>query len=347
MAALSAAVTNARAADAPRDTAFTDRWFASDSPWNAPIPEDVVDLPGSRGFIDAFIASGATININREIWTPIVLYADGSVPACDMTWDRWRLADVPLHSSLASGAEFFASRKDTDASFCIYSTSKKGFYNLFNSQIKNINGRRELKVGAAALFPSDGVGWWNNAAGPWSGRASGASYCGGLVRQSEFGSGKIDHALAMGWPSRLVRNGRMPGAFVFPARTSDGTGRSAVNSVPMGARLQLDPQLTDTELTDLGIDPNDLPIAHAMQRYGSYVVDSSSAMAIYAESTFNNPQSATSKSRRGFPLEILQHARFVGPPTEGRLDDRSTVGQPSLSANATEPARPCSLDPQN
>ncbi len=79
-AALSGLLVQAAVADAPRDAAFTGRWFASDSPWNTPIPEDAADLPGSRGFIDAFLASGTTININREIWTPIVLYAGGERP---------------------------------------------------------------------------------------------------------------------------------------------------------------------------------------------------------------------------------------------------------------------------
>jgi hypothetical protein len=249
-----------------------------------------------------------------------------------------------LHPSLAKGVDFFASRKDTDASFCIYSSEKKGFFNLFNARIEEANGRRELRVSAGALFPSDGVGWWNNAAGPWSGRSSGASYCGGLVRQQEYASGKIEHALAMGWPSRLVRSPRMPGAFVPPARTSDGTGRSAFTAVPMGARLQLDPRLTDAQLMDLGVDRNDLPIAHALQRYGSYVVDSSSAMAIYAESAFADPDAPTRKSGRGFPLDILAHARFVAPAPPGRLDARANVGQPALAANVTAPKRQCTID---
>ncbi len=55
-----------------------------------------------------------------------------------MTWDRWRLNDVPMHPALEKGAEFFAGRKDTDASFCIYSPSKQGFYNIFNSRIEPV-----------------------------------------------------------------------------------------------------------------------------------------------------------------------------------------------------------------
>lgn len=325
---------------------FAARWFADDSAWNTPIAADAPTLEGSRGFLDAFLDSGARININREIWTPIVLYADETVPRCDLMWDRWRLADLPLHPLLARGAEFFASRKDTDASFCIYSTVNKSFYNLFAARVAENRGRRILRVGAGALFPVDGTGWWNNAAGPWSGRSSGASYCAGLIRFAEYESGKIEHALAMAWPSILVRSPRLPNAYVFPAKTSDGTGRAPLKAVPMGARLQLDPKLTDADLLKLGVDAHDLPVAHALQRYGSYLVDSSSVMAIYAESVFGHPDAPTMKGAGGFPQELLSHARFVAPGPPGRLDSRQSVGQPTLAANAPLPGKVCTFDPE-
>lgn len=323
---------------------FEQRWFSPTSPWNVPISASAKDLDGSHGFISAFIASGDTININREIWTPIVLYGGTDLPRCDIVFDEWQLSDFPRHPSFVDDVKFFEARGDTDASFCVYSEAKKSFFNMWNVRLGEVAGKRRLLVGTGAVFPIQGAGWWDNTIGPWSGRSSGASYCAGLIRLKEYESGEINHALAMSWPVGLIRGPTVPGAFVFPARTTDGRGRNPVAAVPMGARLQLDPQLTDDQLIDLGVSDYDLPIAHALQRYGAYVVDSGSAMAIYAESSAGRDAS-TDRSAGGLPVTILTHARFVAPPEETPLDSKLTVGQPVPVSGQSSPPRDCLKEP--
>lgn len=318
-----------RAADeAGGEAAFTGRWFSPDSPWNKLIPPNAETLKGSDGFLSAFLAGGHGININTETWTPAVFYAKAHLPRCTVSESGWLLEGLPLHPDFSSALEFFAGKGDTDASFCIYSEAQSAFYNLFNARAQMVDGKRRLLVGAVGLFSLRGSGWWDNTLGPWTGRASGASYCGGVVRIAEYSNGEIDHALSMAWPTRLVRASTMPEAFVFPARTTDGRGRNAKSAVPMGARLQLDPALMEDELLKLGVATPDLPIARALQRYGSYVVDSSdSVMAIYVESD-RGREAPTARSRGTLPTELLKHSRFVKGPNVSPLESRLTAGQP-------------------
>jgi hypothetical protein len=308
------------------DTAsFSGRWFAKDSPWNSPVPRNPALLPGSEGFIGAFLASGHGININSEIWTPAVLRAGKGLARCDVTGDGWRLEGLPLPPELAPAIGHFASRNDTDASLCIYSEESRAFYNLFGARLEPAGNGQKLRLGAFGIYSIDGSGWWDNSLGPWTGRASGASYCGGLVRRDELDVPDVWHALAMAWPKRLVRADGLKQAFVAPARTTDGAGRDPSTAVPMGARLQLDPALDDEGILALGVKPAALPMVRALQRFGAYVVDSTDdVMALYVESSRGRAD-AGSGALGPLPPALLRHARFVEPPPMPDLESRLTV----------------------
>lgn len=330
------------AGEAASDTRFAERWFSARSPWNQAIPENAATLPGSEGFVAAFTASWwATLNINTSIWTPAVLYARSGLPRCAVDGEGWLTRGLPLHPDFVRSILHFTGRGDTDASFCIYDEEKRLFYNLFNVRLSDADdGRRRILIGAVGLFPIDGPGWWDNTKGPWIGRAAGASYCGGLVRDSEYARGRIDHALAIGWPKNLIRNTRMPDHVVFPAKTTDGGGRSAKTAVPMGARLQVDPKLSDAELAAVGVRARELPFVKAMQTYGAYVVDSTDAvMAIYVES--DRGRDAAAAGVRPLPQALMKHVRFVEPPEKVELDDRLTQGQPVFMATKAAPLHNC------
>ncbi|WP_229675145.1 hypothetical protein, partial [Terrabacter tumescens] len=63
---------------------------------------------------------------------------------------------------------------------------------------------------------------------------------------------------------------------------SDGKGTTGTD-LPEGTRLQLDPTLTTTDLTNLGVATTALPIARALQQYGMYLVDNSGSAKIYLQ----------------------------------------------------------------
>jgi hypothetical protein len=97
-------------------------------------------------------------------------------------------------------------------------------------------------------------------------RGAGVPYLAGLVRPCEVAQGHIDHALAFAYP-------RTTAQFVFPATKSDGHAPSG-QGLPEGARLQLDPSISDSVITSTwGCSGACYTIAKALQRYGMYVVD--------------------------------------------------------------------------
>lgn len=111
-----------------------------------------------------------------------------------------------------------------------------------------------------------------------AGRGAGTPYFAGLVRKWEIEQGRIDHALAFAYKSPSSQ-------FVYPASKSDGGNFGGVTGVdlPEGARLQLNPALTETDFNRWGLSPAAKVIARALQQYGMYVVDHSGSSKIYLE----------------------------------------------------------------
>ena len=100
-------------------------------------------------------------------------------------------------------------------------------------------------------------------------------YLAGLVRPCEVERGSIEHALAFAYDA--------PGAeFVYPAGKSDGSG-AGLGALPEGARLQLDPALTEAQIRVWGCVGACLTIARALQRFGMYVVDNSGRAKVMME----------------------------------------------------------------
>jgi hypothetical protein len=125
-------------------------------------------------------------------------------------------------------------------------------------------------------------------------RGAGVPYLAGLIRAWEVKQGHIDHALAFAFQNTGT-------TFVYPASSTDGTH---LGGVPEGTRFQLDPSLTDADLAKLGVTPTGIIIAHALQKYGMYLVDTSGHPKIYAEETMtaNWGTSLTSSTVSKIPL---------------------------------------------
>jgi hypothetical protein len=122
------------------------------------------------------------------------------------------------------------------------------------------------------------AGYYGRFADGLAGRGAGTPYSAGLVRKWEIDQGHIDHALAFAYDSPS-------GAFVYPASKSDGGNFGGVTGIdaPEGARLQLNPALTDTDFNNWGLTPPAKIIAKAMQKYGMYTIDHSGSSKIYLE----------------------------------------------------------------
>src|SRR5439155_10943245 len=71
------------------------------------------------------------------------------------------------------------------------------------------------------------------------------------------------------------------------SKLDDGT--EWLMSLPLGARLQLNPALTDADFDKMGLGSTAKIIARAMQTYGMILVDYAGAPKIYVEDLTNNP----------------------------------------------------------
>jgi hypothetical protein len=123
---------------------------------------------------------------------------------------------------------------------------------------------------------------WDGTPVGHSSRGSGIPAYAGLLRPWEIRQGRIEHALAFGYRETAAEK------CVFPASKTDGKSTLPF-AIPEGARLQLDPSLTEADFDQMGLDPTAKIIARALQEYGMILVDTSGSFKIYVEDLINNP----------------------------------------------------------
>jgi hypothetical protein len=142
------------------------------------------------------------------------------------------------------------------------------------------------RAGVRTVIRSDGSGV-QCAPGAHCGRpnAAGFALAAGIVRPEEIAQGHIDHALMITTP--YTRSGYV----ACPAIGTDGS-HADPNALPMGAHLQLDPAVN---VDGLSIPAWEKAIAHALQDYGAYVVDTGGSMSIRAESSVGRGYDAWAK----------------------------------------------------
>jgi chitodextrinase len=295
-------------------SSLSGRWFADSSPWNAPIPQSPSVVSQSSSWINALYSAVAEIDINQGAWTPNVFTASQSDPTQTMVnQDGWIVDSVPIPANLTPSS-------DSDAHAVILAPWTNRAYEFFGLR-KDSAGNWTFS--AADVIGLGGSGWWDGAyssgglEGPWGPRASGGALTGGLIRPAEIQAGTIGHALACAAPKNLI------GPPVSPARTSDGSGGSG--AMPMGSHLQLDPSL---DLSTLGLEPGEEIVARALQTYGAYIVDSSSSLACYAQSTALGGISYPSSWSSGIRRDLVLRMRIVAPPPAPTYDSRATFSQP-------------------
>jgi hypothetical protein len=96
-----------------------------------------------------------------------------------------------------------------------------------------------------------------------------------MVRFDEVQSGRIDHVL------KVASGPEVSFRHVFPMVGSDGDSTDPA-APPQGLRFRIKPSV---DLGALGLDPQALVIARALQRYGFYIGDSAGTTALKVEDT--------------------------------------------------------------
>jgi hypothetical protein len=288
--------------------------------------------------MSAYMGYGGNINnafnTTKDTYTAAVIDAPAGTATMSYTFTyagsgSWTFPEIPLTGAVLTAVQnaltYFANNGDTDRAVVIFSEDQQVFYNLYPS---TATGDTPISIITGSVFRIGGPGWWDNA--PFgttlsAGSAAGASYAGGMIRPSEWAAGVIPHALAGAWPWSLDSN-----SYIYPASTSDG-GNSGTEYLPEGARLQLDPSLTDAQLQALGVTTAMLPICHALQIYGWYNMDQQGDYPTQIK--FQSAQGNSSTVYPGatnLPMALMNHIHWIAAPS-------STAAPPLDNAASAAP----------
>jgi hypothetical protein len=258
------------------------RPYGAGSAWNTPIAGGAVADPNSAQMIAGLGQhNGGSITSDPEQYTFPVYFADAATPRYEVPCRVYRctlvsaagtsstdvLHGVPIPAgarpSAGSDAQMIIIDPSTGTEWDVWQASFDGAgWSVSNGSVYNI--------------------YWDGMPSRYGSRGAGVPYYAGLVRPWEIAVGRIDHALAFGYPAAAS------GRCVWPASKTDGS-TGGDSAIPEGARLQLDPNLTDADFAAMGLDRTGHIIARALQQYGMILIDVSGRPKIYAENLVVNP----------------------------------------------------------
>ena len=262
------------------------RPFSADSPWNTKIPADV-DIDANSEILIEDFARHSALGINLPVYSVATYYIDSA---------RTPMKRVFPYFEGEFGRGFAPGTRIPGPAFAVVpgppgSTEYLAMidpaagraWEMRQGHQNRETGNWGTSFGAEVDLTGTGV------APPWmtapdahlsaSPRPSGVPLVAGLIRLDAIKAGRIDHALAIAYPSPRT------GSFVAPASMAlEAAQGSPPNlfGLPMGARIQLDPAY-DIENTNLS--PAAKVIARALQEYGAIVVDQTGATQLYAEAS--------------------------------------------------------------
>jgi hypothetical protein len=267
------------------------RPYTADSLWNTPISADAVYEANSSDLI-ATMGAGANsgrISTDTTRFTFTVYYADENTPRRDVQCVRWKCAIVVnnVYSNTAlmtnvpipDGAQ---PSVGTDQQFIVIDQTngkEYGFFHIHQDEQGNwlADNGYQYSIYENGMPPRIGA------------RGAGIAYYAGLIRPWEIRQGHIDHAIAFGYPTPASK------ACVFPA-TQKSNAFGTEPSIPYGARMQLNPALTEADFDAWGLSETGRIIARALQSYGMILIDNSGSNKLYAEDLTNNPYATESWS---------------------------------------------------
>ncbi len=257
--------------------------YNRNSVWNTPIgPSPKYDIHSLEMISNLVLSNEGHIITAGEAYNYPVYFADQQTP-------RWDIPCIVNKCTIASSDQDVIRTdmvqnvpipvdarpgEDTDARMIIIDKAMLTEYDLSKAQ--------RTTLGWAAGTVSVYNILWDGTPVMHSSRGSGIPAFAGLLRPWEIRQGRIEHALAFGYTEPAE------GKCVFPASKTDGNSPMYF-AIPEGARLQLDPSLTEKDFDRMGLDKTGKIIARALQEYGMISVDHSGSFKIYVEDLINNP----------------------------------------------------------
>ena len=274
------AAASSGTAEQGQQAASCTRPYSDDSAWNTPIGKAPTYHPDSATFVEGI---EAPLTSDPTQFTYPVYEITSETQRRQVNIEGW------FSNVLADGTRLENQRAGTvDIPIPAGAEAADGF----DAQIIMVDPERGGEWGASVLAEnSDGTyeAWnvyhyntaWDAFTPPddegkpiWA-RGAGIPYLAGLVRPCEIARGSIDHALALSYDSPRH-------AYVAPATKSDGASDSPLD-LPEGARIQLDPFLTELEIRSWECSSACFIVAQALQEYGAIVVDNAGRSKLYFE----------------------------------------------------------------
>src|SRR3954447_24016855 len=260
------------------------RPYSGQSAWNTPIGPSPALRADSSALVGAVADNNLPLTADPDQYTIPVYVFDASTPRTKVringyysTYDRGDrsrvghgenpVVTVPNPAGAQSGV-------GSDGQIVLWDPktgTEYGFWQWRRSEDGTIEAENGYRY-------HTGPSYGGRFADGLAGRGGGMPYFAGLVRKWEIQQGHVDHALAFAYDSPS-------GEFVFPASKSDGGDFGGVKGadIPEGARLQLNPALTNADFARWGLNRTARILARAMQRYGMIVVDHSGSSKVYLE----------------------------------------------------------------
>lgn len=235
------------------------RPFAANSIWNTKIPDGVTVHPNSATMLGYSCDWG--IGLTSGDWSNAVYNTDENTPR---EWINGIQVPVPYGATFPPTADGLVVILAWDEDRC---------YSLW--QMTSRTSATSVVVYDGFI---NGMGYGPNGQEAGVGSA-GIPNIGGLIRPEEIEAGVIPHMLVL-----CVRNSRSwsYGHGYPPASVTYGWVNS-YDSIPIGARIQLNPALTESELRAYGLTDTGVIIAKALQDYGCMPRDQGGGTYLFAE----------------------------------------------------------------
>lgn len=281
------------------------RPYADGSPWNTPIDPAAPVHPDSARLVRAV---GARLTSDPTQYTMPVYEVSAGTP-------RVPVRVTGRFSEVTDGGQEVDALRDTEVTVPLPSRAQPAPGSDGQVVVVDVStgdewGLWRARPGDAGWTATNGyhysVRWSGVPPTGFGSRGAGLPYLAGLVRPRELAAGRIEHAVAFGFPHPSC-------AFTPPATKSDGQADPAA-SLPEGARLQLDPRFGEADFDRWGLDRTGRLIARALQTYGMIVVDVSGRPKVYLEAQrtalWDRSVGATTVS--GIPLDDFRVLDFRG-----------------------------------
>ncbi len=310
--------------------------YSPDSPWNLEIGPNPAYDPDSGQYMAQMAVSGHFGSDPTQFTMPVYL-VDADTPRARVDVTGW-------YSEVTDEDRYLDKRKAVRMDIPIPDEATQATGS--DAQMILWDPATGDEWGFWQIYPRDDGSWkatngyhynthWD-AVPPtgFQSRGAGVPYLTGLIRAWEIEQGRIDHAIALATniPAR---------EFIYPATKSDGKGYAP--DLPSGARVQLNPALTEADFDGWGLGREGKIIARALQRHGMIVIDGSGHPKIYAEYTRTAGWKGriTGKTVRSIPYEafrVLDLAAPARPHAPGLLTAKAGTGvilswQASAGAN--------------